>query len=163
MDVYKSKLLPRKDISSLCDCLRRGRKKIVFTNGVFDIIHMGHVHYLSKAKALGDILIIGLNTDASVKKFKGPDRPINRQADRAGVLSALEFVDYIVYFSEATPAKIIRQVRPDILVKGADYKISEIVGADFVKSCGGQVKKIRLLRGRSTSGILNKLKNMKRK
>jgi len=154
MGLYKSKLIPRKEVKSLCDRLRKGRKKIVFTNGVFDIIHMGHVHYLSKAKALGDILIIGLNTDASVRKFKGPERPINKQADRAGVLSALEFVDYIVYFSEATPANIIEQVRPDILVKGADYKISEIVGADFVQSYGGQVKRIKLLSGRSTSRLL---------
>jgi rfaE bifunctional protein nucleotidyltransferase chain/domain len=156
---YKSKLIPRKDISTICDRLRRRRKKIVFTNGVFDIIHMGHVHYLSEAKTLGDILIIGLNTDASVKKFKGSNRPINKQSDRAGVLSALEFVDYIVYFSEETPANMIRQVKPDVLVKGADYKISEIVGADFVKSYGGQVKRIKLLPGRSTSEILSKNRN----
>lgn len=156
MFIYKSKLIPRKEIVRLCDRLRKGRKKIVFTNGVFDIIHMGHVHYLSKAKALGDVLIIGLNTDASVRKFKGPGRPINRQSDRAGVLSALAFVDYIVYFSEETPANLIRQVRPDVLVKGADYKMSDIVGADFVKSCGGQVKRIKLLGGRSTSDIIDK-------
>lgn len=155
MSVYKSKLIPRKDITTLCASLRKRRKKIVFTNGVFDIIHMGHVHYLSKAKALGDILIIGLNTDASVKKFKGPGRPINKQSDRAGVLSALEFVDHIVYFSEETPAKLIRQVKPHTLVKGADYKISEIVGADYVKSYGGQVQRIKLLPGRSTTDIIN--------
>lgn len=157
MSGVKSKLIPRKDIAALCDRLRRQHKKIVFTNGVFDIIHMGHVHYLSKAKALGDVLIIGLNTDASVRKFKGPRRPINRQADRAGVLSALEMVDYIVYFSEERPDKLIHQVKPDALVKGADYKISEIAGAEFVGSYGGKVKRIKLLPGRSTSTILKKI------
>jgi rfaE bifunctional protein nucleotidyltransferase chain/domain len=154
---YKSKLVPRKEIGSLCDRLRKKRRKIVFTNGVFDIIHLGHVRYLAKAKALGDVLVVGLNTDASVKKFKGPDRPLNRQADRAGVLSALVMVDYVVYFGEATPARLIEQVRPDILVKGADYKISEIVGADFVRSYGGQVRRIKLLKGRSTSTIIKRL------
>ncbi|MCP4570208.1 MAG: D-glycero-beta-D-manno-heptose 1-phosphate adenylyltransferase [FCB group bacterium] len=157
MKKYKSKLVARKDITALTDQLRRRRKKIVFTNGVFDIIHMGHIGYLSKARELGDVLIIGLNTDASVRKFKGKNRPINKQADRAGVLSALEFVDHIVYFSEETPDKLIRLVCPHILVKGADYKISEIVGAEFVKSYGGKVKRIRLLPGRSTSGIIRLL------
>lgn len=158
MAKYKSKLIARKDVKSVTDSLRRRRKKIVFTNGVFDIIHMGHIDYLAKARDLGDVLIIGLNTDASVRKFKGKNRPINRQADRAGVLSALEFVDYVIYFSEETPEKLIRQVKPQVLVKGADYKVSEIVGADFVKSCGGTVKRIRLLPGRSTSGIIRLLK-----
>ena len=158
MKKYKSKLIARKDIVKLCDRLQRQKKKIVFTNGVFDIIHMGHIHYLSKAAAMGDVLIIGLNTDASVKKFKGKNRPINKQSDRAGVLSALGFVDYIVYFSEETPAKIIKQVKPDVLVKGSDYKLNEIVGADFVQSCGGKVRRIKLLSGRSTSGIIKILK-----
>lgn len=156
MKKYKSKLIARKDIAGHCDKLRRQKKKIVFTNGVFDILHMGHIHYLSKAATMGDVLIIGLNTDASVKKFKGKKRPINRQSDRAGVLAALEVVDYIVYFSEEIPAKIIRQVKPDVLVKGADYKLDEIVGADFVKSYGGRVRRIKMLAGRSTSRILRK-------
>lgn len=103
---------------------------------------------------MGDVLIIGLNTDTSVRKFKGKNRPINRQSDRAGVLSALEFVDYIVYFSEETPEKIIRQVKPDVLVKGADYKMKEIVGASFVQSYGGRVRRIKLLSGRSTSKLI---------
>lgn len=157
MKKYKSKLIARKDIAQLSDRLRRQKKKIVFTNGVFDILHMGHIHYLSKAAAMGNILIIGLNTDASVKKFKGKDRPINKQSDRAGILAALEVVDYIVYFSEQTPARIIRQVKPDVLVKGADYKLNEIVGADFVKSYGGKVRRISLLKNRSTSSILDKI------
>jgi len=152
----KTKIIPRVEIARLCDRLRRRKKKIVFTNGVFDIIHMGHVQYLSKAKSMGDVLIVGLNTDSSVKKFKGPKRPINRQSDRAGVLAALEMVDYIVLFGEETPEKLIRQVKPDILVKGADYKLNEIVGADFVQSYGGAVKRIRLLKGRSTTDIIRR-------
>lgn len=154
MNASGSKLIPRTRIAALCDRLRRRRKKIVFTNGVFDIIHMGHVSYLTKAKSFGDFLIIGLNTDASVRKIKGPDRPINRQADRAGVLAALACVDYVVYFSEETPERLIRQVRPDVLVKGADYKLSEIVGAEFVRSFGGKVRRVGLLKGRSTSHII---------
>ncbi len=157
MSSYASKLIPAKDVLILSNKLRRQKKKIVFTNGVFDIIHMGHVRYLSKARDLGDILIIGLNTDKSVHKIKGPERPINPQNDRAGVLSALSFVDYVVYFGEDTPAKLIERVRPDVLVKGADYKIREIVGSDFVKSYGGEVKRIKLVPGRSTTGIIAKL------
>jgi rfaE bifunctional protein nucleotidyltransferase chain/domain len=156
MSSFRSKIIARAEIRSLCDRLRRRNKIIVFTNGVFDIIHMGHVHYLSKAKAMGEVLIVGLNTDASVKKFKGPDRPINKQADRAGVLAALEMVDYIVLFGEETPEKLIRQVRPDILVKGSDYKLNEIVGADFVLSNGGKVRRIKLLKGRSTTDIIRR-------
>ena len=162
MKRLRSKVIPRTRIASLCNRLRRQGKTIVFTNGVFDIIHMGHVHYLSKAKAMGDVLIIGLNTDASVRKIKGPGRPINRQSDRAGVLSALEFVDYVVYFSEETPARLIRQVRPDVLVKGADYRISEIVGADFVTSYGGKVKRIALLPGRSTTRLMSRKMSLPR-
>jgi len=158
MSNSNAKLIARKDIAALCTGLRRRGKKIVFTNGVFDIIHMGHVSYLRKARSLGDVLVIGLNTDASVKRIKGPTRPINKQADRAGVLGALEMVDYIVLFSEETPARLIELVRPHILVKGADYKIREIVGAEFVKSYGGAVKRIPLLSGRSTSQIISKWK-----
>lgn len=154
MSKLKSKLVSQKDIEALCERLRWQNLKIVFTNGAFDIIHMGHISYLSKAKALGDILIIGLNTDASVKKIKGPKRPINRQSDRAGVLSALECVDHVVYFAEETPEKLIRLVLPDILVKGADYKVAEIVGAKFVKSYGGCVKRIALMPGRSTTRLI---------
>jgi D-beta-D-heptose 7-phosphate kinase/D-beta-D-heptose 1-phosphate adenosyltransferase len=154
MNKLKSKLVARSEIEALCDRLRWQNLKIVFTNGVFDIIHMGHVTYLAKAKAMGNVLIVGLNTDRSVRKIKGPTRPINKQSDRAGVLSALEYVDYVVYFTEETPEKLIRLVRPDILVKGADYKVSEIVGAKFVKSYGGTVKRIKLLPGRSTSTML---------
>ncbi|MDD4050874.1 MAG: D-glycero-beta-D-manno-heptose 1-phosphate adenylyltransferase [candidate division Zixibacteria bacterium] len=161
MTGLRSKLVPRTKVAALCDRLRRRGKKIVFTNGVFDIIHMGHVSYLTRAKEFGDVLIIGLNTDASVRKIKGPNRPINHQADRAGVLSALACVDYVVYFSEETPQRLIGQVRPGVLVKGADYKLNEIVGAEFVVSYGGKVRRIGLLRGRSTSSILKKTSRKK--
>ncbi len=144
-------------IKRLVSRLRRQGKKIVFTNGVFDILHYGHVDYLGKAKRLGDVLIVGLNRDRSVKKFKSKDRPIQNEKDRARILAALRAVDYVILFSEETPEKLIELVKPDILVKGADYKISEIVGAGFVKSYGGKVRRIRLQTGRSTTGIIKLL------
>jgi D-beta-D-heptose 7-phosphate kinase/D-beta-D-heptose 1-phosphate adenosyltransferase len=133
---------------------RRAGQKLVFTNGVFDILHRGHVDYLSKAKSFGDVLIVGLNTDASVRRLKGKNRPIQKERDRVAVLLALRSVDYVVMFSADTPAELIRRVRPDILVKGADYQLSEIVGAEFVRSCGGKVRRVRMTPGRSTSKIL---------
>lgn len=132
-------------------------KKIVFTNGCFDLIHLGHIRYLQKAKALGDILIVAINTDSSVRKLKGKGRPIIPQNDRAEILAALECVDYVTYFNELTPARIIRYLRPNILVKGADYKLEEIVGKDIVTSFGGIVKTISLVKGRSTSDIIRKI------
>lgn len=144
----------------LADYLRKIRtekRKIVFTNGVFDILHRGHIDYLYKAKALGDFLIVGINTDDSVKKIKGWHRPIQNQNDRAAIVGSLKTVDAVVLFDELTPENIIRLVKPDVLIKGADYKISQIVGADFVKSYGGQVKRIRLTTGRSTSRIVQRI------
>lgn len=138
--------------------LKRSRKKLVFTNGVFDILHRGHVEYLTKAKSFGDVLIVGVNSDASVRRLKGAERPVQKLADRAAILMALEAVDYVIPFSEDTPAKLIEKVRPDVLVKGADYKLSEIVGADFVHSYGGRVRRVRLTPGRSSSALLKKLK-----
>lgn len=150
-------IIPRTKLKSILAALRRSGKRIVFTNGVFDILHYGHVDYLTKAKWLGDVLIVGLNTDSSVRKFKGKNRPIQNEKDRARILDALKPVDYVVLFSEETPERLIRMIRPDILVKGADYKVSEIVGAEFVKSYGGKVKRIPLQKGRSTSKIINYL------
>lgn len=141
--------------------LRRTDKKIVFTNGVFDILHRGHVEYLSKARSFGDVLIVGLNSDTSVRRIKGGRHPLQKQKDRAIILLALQTVDYVVLFSEDTPDKLIRQVRPDVLVKGADYKISEIVGADFVRSYGGKVRRVKLTKGFSTSTIIRKLQTIK--
>jgi len=134
------------------------RQKIVFTNGCFDLLHVGHVTYLAQAKALGDVLVIGLNTDASVRRLKGPNRPVNEQDARALVLAALESVDYVVFFDEDTPYNIITQVKPDILVKGGDYEIDNIVGGDFVRARGGQVLTIPFVDGFSTSNILEQIK-----
>ncbi|MCX5800383.1 MAG: D-glycero-beta-D-manno-heptose 1-phosphate adenylyltransferase [Candidatus Eisenbacteria bacterium] len=129
--------------------------KVVFTNGCFDILHVGHVHYLSRARRLGDMLLVGLNSDASVRKLKGERRPIVPQADRAGVLCALSSVDYVCIFDEETPDRIIREVAPDVLVKGGDYRPEEIVGADFVRGRGGEVVVIEALEGRSTQSLID--------
>ncbi len=147
-------------INALVKTLRKKRKKIVFTNGVFDILHYGHIDYLTKARSLGDILIVGMNRDSSVKKFKEKYRPIQNEKDRARILATLRMVDYVIAFSEETPERLIKLVRPDVLVKGADYKIPEIVGADFVRSYGGKVKRIPLARGRSTTTIINKIRKI---
>ena len=130
---------------------------IVFTNGVFDILHAGHVDYLRKAKSFGDVLVVGVNRDASVRRLKGRGRPINNERDRAKLVSALRPVDFVVLFGEDTPEKLIRLVRPDVLVKGADYKLSEIVGAQFVKSYGGSVRRVRLTPNKSSSRLIKKL------
>lgn len=131
-------------------------KKIIFTNGCFDILHLGHVEYLSKARDLGDILILGLNTDASVSRLKGPNRPVNPQEARATILAALSVVDAVILFDEDTPEKLIGMVKPDILVKGKDYDAKEIVGADFVQSYGGKVVTVELTHGYSTTTTIEK-------
>lgn len=149
--------ISRNNLSARLRIYRIQKKKIVFTNGVFDILHRGHVDYLRKAKSLGDVLIVGMNTDSSVKKIKGPNRPIQNQNDRAVILASLKSVDYVILFDEPTPDEIIHFVKPDVLGKGADYKLNQIAGADYVKSYGGKVKRIKLILGRSTSKILTKL------
>jgi len=133
-------------------------EKVVFTNGCFDILHLGHADYLEKSRSLGDRLIVGVNTDASVKKLKGPERPVNPEYARARILAALEFVDAVILFDEDTPFELISHVIPDILVKGDDYKIENIVGADIVMKHGGEVKTISLVDGFSTTGIIGKIK-----
>jgi len=133
-------------------------KKIVFTNGCFDILHAGHVQYLEQAKKLGDILVVGLNSDASVRRLKGENRPINKQEDRALVLAALEFVDYIIIFEEDTPYELIKIVNPDVLVKGGDWKETDIIGADIVQAKGGTVLSLPLRPGLSTSKIIEEIK-----
>lgn len=132
-------------------------KKIVFTNGCFDIIHQGHIDYLAKAKDLGDKLIIGLNTDQSVSTIKGKNRPIQDEKSRAIILASMQFVDAIIYFSDPTPYELIKAIEPDILVKGADYKPEDIVGYDIVKQKGGEIKTIEFLEGFSTTSIENKI------
>jgi rfaE bifunctional protein nucleotidyltransferase chain/domain len=154
-----SKIKSSKDLAGTLTSLRRKGKKIVFTNGCFDILHVGHVDYLSKARRLGDILVIGLNSDSSVKKIKGKDRPINKEADRAKVLSALYFVDYITSFSENTPEGLIKKLKPDILVKGGDWKIEDIVGGAFVRSYGGKVKSIPFVKGYSTTSLIERIES----
>lgn len=132
-------------------------QKVVFTNGCFDILHLGHVDYLEKAASKGDKLIVALNTDASVSQLKGPTRPVNNQEARARIIAALSFVDAVVYFSEDTPLTLIKQLKPDVLVKGSDYKISNIVGVDVVMGNGGKVETIELVEGYSTTNIINKI------
>jgi D-beta-D-heptose 7-phosphate kinase/D-beta-D-heptose 1-phosphate adenosyltransferase len=132
-------------------------RKIVFTNGCFDVLHYGHVRYLLEAKALGDLLVVGLNSDDSVRRLKGESRPINGEKERAFVLSALEFVDYVVVFAEDTPKELIEVVKPNVLVKGGDYQIENIVGADFVMQNGGTVTTIPFVEGYSSTQIIEKL------
>lgn len=131
--------------------------KVVFTNGCFDLVHLGHVDYLSKARDLGDLLVVGLNSDASVRGLKGPDRPVSCVESRAAVLAAFAFVDIVVIFNEETPLKIIEALKPDILVKGGDYNRSNIVGADFVESRGGRIETIPLVEGQSTTNLVNRI------
>jgi len=138
--------------------LRKNGKKVVFTNGCFDILHAGHVHYLEQAKELGDELVVGLNSDSSVKTLKGPNRPINNLEERAKVLSSLKCVDRIVSFADETPIKLIKEIKPDVLVKGGDYKVKDVVGHKEIKSWGGEVKIIPLVTGLSTTNIIKKLK-----
>lgn len=135
---------------------KKQNKKIVFTNGCFDLLHIGHVTYLEEAKKLGDVLVVGINTDASVKKLKGPNRPIQNENDRCSILAALKAVDHTVLFAEETPINLIKIVRPDVLVKGGDWKIEQIVGSDFVMSYGGQVKSLNFVDGKSTTSIIEK-------
>jgi rfaE bifunctional protein nucleotidyltransferase chain/domain len=133
-------------------------KKIVFTNGCFDILHLGHIDYLAKAAGLGHVLVIGLNTDASVHRLKGGNRPLQDETSRAMVLASLGFVDLVVFFGEDTPYELIKTVQPDILVKGADYRPEEIVGYDILKARGGEVVTIEFLEGYSTTRIEQKIK-----
>lgn len=133
-------------------------KRIVFTNGCFDILHLGHVDYLEKAAGLGDRLVVGLNTDSSVSRFKGTERPIQDQNSRARILSSLQFVDLVVLFDEDTPLELISSLIPDILVKGSDYLAENIVGSEVVKKNGGEVKTIDFVPGYSTSRIIEKIK-----
>ncbi len=135
---------------------RNDLHNVVFTNGCFDIIHAGHIDCLSKARNLGDALVVGLNSDESVRRLKGSQRPVNDAVARSKVLASLFFVDYVIVFEEDTPLNLIKSVRPDILVKGGDYTHDTVVGADFVESYGGKVVILPLLEGYSTTSILNK-------
>ena len=137
--------------------LQNQDKKVVFTNGVFDILHIGHIRYLEKAKSLGHILVVAINTDSSVKRLKGNHRPLIPQNERAELVAALDCVDYVTLFSEDTPLETIVALHPDILVKGGDYRLTEIVGTEEVKSWGGIVKRIPLVKGYSTTQFINRI------
>lgn len=149
----KSKIVSLRTLKAKLAQERKAGRKIVFTNGCFDILHAGHVSVLEFSRSKGDVLVVGLNSDASVRRLKGPTRPVNKQADRALVLAALESVSYVSIFKEDTPYNLIKAVRPDVLVKGGDYKPSEIVGREFA----GKVVRFALLKGRSTTGIIKKV------
>ena len=158
LDVIKSKIAGPDDLDKRLAFWRFKGFKIIFTNGCFDILHRGHVEYLAKAANLGDKLIVGLNTDASVRKIKGPGRPYQDQDSRAEILASLHFVDAVILFDEETPLNLIRQLKPDFLVKGSDYKPEEVVGADVVSKYGGDVFTIDLVKGYSTTAIIENRK-----
>ena len=152
------KIVTLSDLSKILLAQRSaGHNKVVFTNGCFDLVHRGHVDYLSRARDLGDLLVVGLNSDASVRRLKGEHRPISNQLSRATVLAAFAFVDYVVIFDEDTPINLIHAIKPTILVKGADYTRDTVVGADFVESYGGHVELIPLIPGESTTNLVNKM------
>jgi len=166
IEAYKNNILmpnkikTLKEINLICKDIQTNKqniakKKVVFTNGCFDILHSGHVTYLAKAKKLGDILIVGLNSDDSIKRLKGPSRPINAQKDRALVLSSLECVDFVVIFKQDTPYELIKTILPDILVKGGDYEANKVVGCDIAK----EVKIIPLVKDKSTTNIIRNITN----
>lgn len=149
----KNKIVSLRTLKIKLAAARKQGQKIVFTNGCFDILHAGHVSILEFCRAKGDVLVVGLNSDDSVRRLKGPTRPVNKQQDRALVLAALESVSYVCVFDEDTPHNLIKAVRPDVLVKGGDYKPTEIVGREFA----GKVVRFALLKGRSTTGIIKKV------
>ena len=151
-------LVDRSKIAELCQILRDGGQKVVFTNGCFDILHAGHVRYLAKARSYGDCLVLGLNTDASVQRIKGPSRPINNQADRAEVAGSLKSVDYVVFFDEPTAEEIIQEVHPDVYVKGGDYTLETLPEGRIVLGYGGSVELVKLVEGRSTTNVIAKIK-----
>ena len=159
IDLIESKIIKSEDLESLIAKWRVKNQKIVFTNGCFDLLHLGHVDYLAKAKDLGERLIIGVNTDASVKRLKGEHRPLQDEKSRLHILAALQSVDAVVLFDEDTPYELIKKIQPDILVKGADYKIENIVGYDIVTSRGGSVKTIEFIEGYSTTSIEQRILN----
>ena len=153
------KVLNLKELSAIRNICRKNNERVVFTNGVFDIIHRGHIEYLAKAKAQGDILIVGINSDNSVRRIKGEERPVVPEEDRAFIVANLLPVDYVCLFDEDTPLRLISDLLPDVLVKGADWKTEKIVGKDVVEKAGGVVRNIALTPGRSTTSIIDKILN----
>lgn len=152
-------VVTRDELVNIRSRLRSEGRRVVFTNGCFDILHRGHVEYLTKAKAKGDVLVVGLNTDASVRRLKGPSRPVVSQDDRAIVMASLGVVDYVCLFDEDTPLELITAVVPDVLVKGADWPIDKVVGRDVVESAGGTVQTIEFVPDRSTTSIIERIRS----
>ena len=162
MKQTKDKILTQGQLKKQVESWQANGLKVVFSNGCFDIVHLGHIDYLEKSKSQGDKLVIGLNADASVKALKGPKRPINGEYARARMLASLEFVDGITIFEEETPESLINFLLPDVLVKGSDYEINNIVGANVVLANGGEVKTIDLVEGYSTSALIQKILSEKK-
>ena len=157
MKDLRSKIVSRADLPKIVKALRKDNKKIVFTNGCFDILHLGHIRYLQQAKSLGDMLIVGLNNDASVRKLKGEERPIVPEDERLEVIAALECVDYVTLFPELTPENLIRIIKPDIHVKGGDYRPEDLPEAAAVRESGGEVQVLSFLPGRSTTKLIEEI------
>ena len=158
MKDYRQKIKTLEDAKKEVDRLKKEGKKIVFTNGCFDILHIGHARYLYMARELGDFLIVAVNSDRSVKSIKGPERPITNENERAEMLAALGCVDMTIIFDEDTPYEVIKKLVPDVLVKGGDWKEEDIVGSDIVKEAGGEVKSITFVKGSSTTNIINRIR-----
>jgi len=161
MKDYRQKVKTLQEAKAEMDGLKTIGKKTVFTNGCFDILHVGHSRYLYEARWMGDYLIVAVNSDRSVKAIKGPERPVNNQSDRAEMLAALGCIDCVIVFDEETPFDVIKLLVPDILVKGGDWKVEDIVGSDVVAAAGGIVKSIPFVDGFSTTGIINKIENIR--
>lgn len=163
LDVIKEKIITDETLGPLLTYWRLKDNRIVFTNGCFDILHRGHIEYLSKTASLGDIVVVGLNSDRSVRKIKGNDRPLQDEYSRALVMASLKQVTGVYLFDEETPYNLISRVKPDVLVKGGDYKVEEIVGADVVKAYGGEVVTIDFLKGYSTTVLIERIQNINSK
>jgi rfaE bifunctional protein nucleotidyltransferase chain/domain len=157
MEKYRLKIKELSDARKEVERLRSDNKKIIFTNGCFDILHIGHTRYLYTARELGDFLIVAVNSDQSVKAIKGPDRPVMNQSERSEILASLECVDMVIIFDEDNPMEVIRYLMPDILVKGGDWKEEDIIGADVVKAAGGEIHRIPFVAGYSSSEIIKKI------
>ncbi len=159
MKSAKKKIVGRATLRAIVRKLRSSGKTVVFTNGCFDILHAGHVRYLRKARRLGDLLVIGMNSDRSVRRLKGAGRPLVRERERAELLAALEMVDYVTIFGEDTPAELIAEIRPDVLVKGGDYKAEDVAGRETVQASGGRVVIVPLVKGMSTTGLIGRIRD----
>ncbi len=159
MQTARSKIKERSELEPIVARLQSQGRRVVFTNGCFDLLHTGHVRYLEKARSLGDVLVVAVNSDASVQRLKGAGRPVHAQKDRCEVLGGLASVDYVTVFDQETPQEVIRQLAPDVLVKGGDWNLDQIVGRSFVEESGGRVTCIEFEKGYSTTAIIDRIRN----